>query len=171
MITSSPLEKALPGRENAKDWLTLKIVECLSVPMDEDTAKKLASYNEAYNAICQWEEDEEDNYSKEAEPLNSSFSIDTAKEWTKKMKNADGTQGPHWTLEQAKQIMAQRKIGLDPVQFWVTLNMIYSDYSPVAKKHGLGGSLDFYADMAKAFLTDKDAKPDKLARYYENIVQ
>lgn len=171
MITSSPLEKALPGRENAKDWLTLKIVECLSVPMDEETSKKLASYNEAYNAICQWEEDEGENYSRDAEDTASTFSMDTARAWTQKMKNADGTQGPHWTLEQAKQIMAQRKIGLDPVQFWVTLNMIYSDYSPVAKKHGLGGSLDFYADMAKAFLDDKDAKPNKLSRYYENIVQ
>lgn len=171
MIASSPLEKALPGRENAKDWLTLKIVECLSVPMDEETSKKLASYNEAYNAICQWEEDEGGNYSRAAEDTASTFSMDTARAWTKKMKNADGTQGPHWTLEQAKQIMAQRKIGLDPVQFWVALNMIYSDYSPVAKKHGLGGSLDFYADLAKAFLDDKDAKPNKLARYYENIVQ
>lgn len=167
MITSSPLEKALPGRENAKDWLTLKIVECLSTPMDEETAKKLASYNEAYNAICQWEED---NDTETVSDTSSAFSLDTARAWTKKMKNEDGTQGPHWTLEQAKQIMAQRKIGLDPVQFWVTLNMIYSDYSPVAKKHGLGGSLDFYADMAKAFLTDKDAKPEKLARYYDAIV-
>lgn len=170
MITSSPLEKALPGRENAKDWLILKIVECLSVPMDEETAKKLASYNEAYNAICQWEEDEGEKYSRDAEDTASTFSMDTARAWTKKMKNADGTQGPHWTLEQVKQIMAQRKIGLDPVQFWVTLNMIYSDYSPVAKKHGLGGSLDFYADLAKAFLNDKDAKPEKLARYYDAIV-
>ena len=97
--------------------------------------------------------------------------METAKEWTKHMQNEDGTSGPHWTLEQAKHIMAQRKIGLDPVQFWVTLNMIYSDFSPVAKKHGLGGSLEFYTDMAKAFLTDKDAKPDKLSRYYEYIVQ
>ena len=170
MITSSPLEKALPGRENAKDWLTLKIVECLSVPMDEESAQKLSSYNNAYNAICQWEEDESNDI-KSVSNDSSSFSLDTAQAWTKKMKNADGTQGPHWTLEQAKQIMAQRKIGLDPIQFWVTLNMIYSDYSPVAKKHGLGGSLDFYADLAKAFLDDKDAKPNKLARYYENIVQ
>lgn len=170
MITSSPLEKALPGRENAKDWLTLKIVECLSVPMDEDVAKKLSSYNNAYNAICQWEE-EEDHDTKDISDTGSAFSLDTARAWTKKMKNADGTQGPHWTLEQAKQIMAQRKIGLDPVQFWVTLCMVYSDFSPVAKKHGLGGSLDFYADMAQAFLTDKDAKPNKLSRYYENIVQ
>lgn len=170
MITSSPLEKALPGRENAKDWLTLKIVECLSVPMDEDVAKKLSSYNNAYNAICQWEEDEANDI-KSVSNDSSSFSLDTAQAWTKKMKNEDGTQGPHWTLEQAKQIMAQRKIGLDPVQFWVTLNMIYSDFSPVAKKHGLGGSLEFYTDMAKAFLTDKDAKPDKISRYYEYIVQ
>ena len=170
MITSSPLEKALPGRENAKDWLTLKIVECLSVPMDEESAQKLSSYNNAYNAICQWEEDESNDI-KSVSNDSSSFSLDTAQAWTKKMKNEDGTQGPHWTLEQAKQIMAQRKIGLDPVQFWVTLNMIYSDFSPVAKKHGLGGSLEFYTDMAKAFLTDKDAKPDKLSRYYEYIVQ
>lgn len=170
MITSSPLEKALPGRENAKDWLTLKIVECLSVPMDEESAQKLSSYNNAYNAICQWEEDESNDI-KSVSNDSSSFSLDTAQAWTKKMKNEDGTQGPHWTLEQAKQIMAQRKIGLDPVQFWVTLNMIYSDFSPVAKKHGLGGSLEFYTDMAKAFLTDKDAKPDKISRYYEYIVQ
>ena len=31
-----------------------------------------------------------------------------------------------------------------------------SDFSPVAKKHGVGGNLDFYVDMAKAFLNDKD---------------
>ena len=170
MITSSPLEKALPGRENAKDWLTLKIVECLSVPMDEASAQKLSSYNNAYNAICQWEEDEANDI-KSVSNDSSSFSLDTAQAWTKKMKNEDGTQGPHWTLEQAKQIMAQRKIGLDPVQFWVTLNMIYSDFSPVAKKHGLGGSLELNTAMAKALLPDKDAKPDKLSRYYEYIVQ
>lgn len=170
MITSSPLEKALPGRENAKDWLTLKIVECLSVPMDEESAQKLSSYNNAYNAICQWEEDESNDI-KSVSNDSSSFSLDTAQAWTKKMKNEDGTQGPHWTLEQAKQIMAQRKIGLDPIQFWTAINMIYSDFSPVAKKHGLGGSLEFYTDMAKAFLTDKDAKPDKISRYYEYIVQ
>lgn len=171
MISSSPLEQALPGRENAKDWLTLKIVECLSVPMGEETSKKLASYNEAYNAICQWEEDEGENYRKDAEDTASTFSMDTARAWTKKMKNADGTQGPHWTLEQAKQIMAQRKIGYPPQCFWVILNSIYSDYSTVAKKHGLGGSLDFYVDMAKSWLDDKDAVPDKINSYYNYIVK
>ena len=49
--------------------------------------------------------------------------------------------------------------------------MIYSDYVKVAKKHGVGDKIDFYADMAKSFLCDKDAPKDKLARYYEYIVR
>lgn len=53
----------------------------------------------------------------------------------------------------------------------MALNLIYSDFSPVAKKHGLGGSLDFYVDMAKAFMNDKDAAPGKLSNYYNSIVK
>lgn len=171
MITSDVLAQALPGRENAKDWLTMKIVECMANPMDEQIAGKLNTYNGAYNAICQWDEDEDIHDTRSGSDTGSGFSVDNAQEWVKKMDNADGTKGPHWTMEQAKQIMAQRKIGLDPLKYWVTLNMIYSDYSPVAKKHGLGGNLDFYADMAKAFLEDKDAQPEKLALYYKYIVK
>lgn len=169
MISSSPLEQALPGRENAKDWLTMKIVECLAEPMDERTAEKLSNYNNAYNAVCQWSENSYSSASKQS-GSSSEISEETAKEWTNKMQNEDGTQGPHWTLEQAKQIMAQRKIGYPPQCFWVILNSIYSDYSTVAKKHGLGGSLDFYVDMAKSWLDDKDAGPDKIAKYYQYVV-
>lgn len=169
MITSDVLAQALPGRENAKDWLTMKIVECMASPMDEQTAGKLNAYNGAYNAICQWSEDEQPK--KKAAPSSGIMSLETAKEWTKHMQNEDGTTGPHWTLEQAKQIMAQRKIGYPPQCFWVILNSIYSDYSTVAKKHGLGGSLDFYVDMAKSWLDDKDAVPDKINSYYNYIVK
>lgn len=99
------------------------------------------------------------------------FTKEMADEWSKHMDNEDGTRGAHWTLEQAKQVMAQHGIECDPAQFWVALNMIYSDYVKVAKKHGVGDKIDFYADMAKSFLCDKDAPEDKLARYYEYIVR
>ncbi len=55
--------------------------------------------------------------------------------------------------------------------FWVTMNMMYSDYSPVAEKFNVSKP-EFYAEMAKAFLFDKDG-PDpreKLAAYYDGIV-
>ena len=48
------------------------------------------------------------------------------------------------------------------------MNMMYSDYCRVAEKVG-ASSLDFYAYMAKAFLDDRDAAPNKLARYYHGF--
>lgn len=95
----------------------------------------------------------------------------TAREWTSKMENEDGTKGPHWNMEQIKKVMEQRNMIGDPVEFWVAMNMMYSDYCKVAKKLGVN-SVDFYAEMAKAFLEDKDTGvPDKLTAYYENIVK
>ena len=162
------LEKALPGRQNAKDWLTLKIVECLSQPMDENVAAKLNAYNSAYNAVCQWSEEPRPA---KKDVSDKTFTLDVAEEWASKLQNEDGSSGPHWTMEQAKRIMAQRNLSLDPTEFWIAINLIYSDFSPVAKKHGVGGNLDFYVDMAKAFLNDKDAGPNKIARYYECVVK
>lgn len=95
---------------------------------------------------------------------------DIAEAWVAKMENSDGSTGAHWTMEQTKQIQSQKGIGLDPIKFWVTMNMMYSDYFMAAEKAGVG-SVDFYADMAKAFLTDKDAQPDKLDRYYCAVVK
>lgn len=95
---------------------------------------------------------------------------ETAEEWVRQMKNEDGTTGPHWTMEQTKQVQSQKGIDCDPVEFWAAMNMIYSDYSKVAKKLNIN-SAEFYACMAEAFLDDKDAQPDKLARYYQFIVK
>lgn len=95
---------------------------------------------------------------------------EAAKEWTQHMENADGTKGPHWSMDQTKQVTAQKNIAEDPLDFWVAINMMYSDYCVMAKKHNVN-TVDFYVDMAKAFLDDKDAKPDKLGRYYHAVVE
>lgn len=102
----------------------------------------------------------------EAQPLTK----EKAMEWVKGMKNEDGTQGPHWTIEQTNQVKAQKGIDADPTEFYVAMNMMYSDYCKAAKKLGVNEA-DFYACMAEAFLDDKDAQPDKLARYYACIVK
>ena len=94
-----------------------------------------------------------------------------AKEWTAMMENEDGTKGPHWSMEQVKKVIEQRGMPGDPVEIWVAMNMMYSDYCKVAKKLGVN-TMDFYAEMARAFLDDKDAGvPDKLTAYYEYIVK
>lgn len=174
MLTSGVLDRAMPGVENAKDWLTLKIVECRSEPMDFRTAEHLGVYNAAYNALCQWEEEEKKPQEPEQEKAKDAgkvFTMEKARVWTKAMKNADGSQGPHWDMNQAKQIMTQRGIECDPTQFWAAINMIYSDYCGVAKKYNLGDKIDFYAELARAFLDDPDAQEDKLAKYYQFVVK
>ena len=99
------------------------------------------------------------------------FDERTAREWVSKMENEDGTRGPHWTMDQTTKVMEQRGIKEDPVKFYAVLNMMYSDFCEVAKKVN-ANSMDFYAEMAKAFLKDKDVgAQDKLAAYYEYIVK
>lgn len=94
----------------------------------------------------------------------------TAEEWTRHMRNEDGTKGPHWNMEQAKQIMQQNGIECDPAEFYAALNMMYSDYCKVAKEFNVNESA-YYAKLAKAFLDDKDAGDGKLLRYYECVVK
>lgn len=91
-----------------------------------------------------------------------------AKDWLGKMQNADGTTGAHWNFEAASRLMVQRGIDCDPIDFWLTLNMMHSDYSKVAKAYSADNP-NFYADLAAAFLCDEDAVEDKLVQYWEHI--
>lgn len=94
-----------------------------------------------------------------------------AERWMQGLQNADGSKGPHWTLEQVKQVLKQKGITEDPVKMWVAMNAEYSDRSEINKKHGVT-SADYYADSAMAFwLKDKDAVEDKLAAYYAAVVR
>lgn len=95
---------------------------------------------------------------------------ETAMEWTGDMVNADGTTGPHWSMEQVRQVMEQRGIDCDPLEFYAVLNAVYSDYCAVAKRHGVNKP-EFYIDMAKAWIDDQDAAKGKAARYFHYIVK
>lgn len=104
------------------------------------------------------------------------FTHDDAAAWCALMKNDDGTTGGHWTVDQTTPLAAMAGVsfgdGLSPSDWNVALNMIYSDYFKVAEKHGTN-KLDWYADMAKAFLFDRDGggPEKKLSKYYNNVVK
>lgn len=94
-----------------------------------------------------------------------------AEKWVRGMKNADGSTGEHWTMDEASEIMRRHGYNCNPVKSWVAINAVYSDLCDTAQRHGVDNE-DFYADMAKSFwLCDKDAVEDKLAAYYENVVR
>lgn len=93
-----------------------------------------------------------------------------AHEWMQDVHNEDGTKGAHWTLDQTKQVMMQKGVKADELDFWVVMNSLYADYCSVLKKHNVN-TIDFYVDMACAWLNDKDAVAGKTAKYFEYIVE
>lgn len=105
-----------------------------------------------------------------SEKAEKVFDESTAREWARTMKNADGSRGAHWTMDQTTQVMRQYNINCDPVEFYAVMNSIYSDYSAVLKKFG-ANSVEVYANLAKAWLEDEDAVPNKLEAYYNCIVK
>lgn len=98
------------------------------------------------------------------------FTEDDAKAWTARMENTDGTTGPHWPMAQTTAVMVSRGYHYDPAVWYAAMNMVYSDYFSVAKKHGVN-TVEFFADMAEAFLGDKDADgpEEKISAYYHCI--
>lgn len=104
------------------------------------------------------------------------FSHKDMETWKSMMKNEDGTRGEHFRKEQVKHACQQAGIDCEEFGedvFCLAMNMMYSDYCKVAKKYGVDMP-EYYADLAKAFLRDKDfdGKPEeKLYLYYKAIVE
>lgn len=93
-----------------------------------------------------------------------------AEEWTRHMKNADGSRGEHWSYEQTEQVRKQHGFDCNPTAFYAAMNMAYSDYYNTAKEFGLNNA-DFYANIACDFLDDEDAVSNKIAVYRECIAK
>ena len=106
------------------------------------------------------------------EPDAAAFDRETAMHWAEHMQNADGSTGPHWTMGQTDAVANITGVSVKSCVWWAAMNMMYSDYYGVAAKYGLDRP-EFYADLAKAFLMDKDAggPEEKMAGYYYGVVK
>lgn len=98
------------------------------------------------------------------------FNRQMAEKWVAEMRNADGTRGPHISMEKAKEVMKQYNVDCDPLEFYVVINSLYSDYDQALKKNN-ASTLEIYACLAKAWIEDQDAVPNKLAAYYTYVVK
>lgn len=95
---------------------------------------------------------------------------DDATAWVNDMMNEDGTKGPHWSTGETSSF--KRSVDVSDNVWNAAMNMMYSDYYKVAEKHGVNRP-EFYADLAEAFLNDKDAGSGeaKMAQYYYGVVK
>lgn len=83
--------------------------------------------------------------------------------------DSDRPNGMKWTAEQAYTIGNDMNVDWDKFSKWdwfVVLNMMYSDYYKTAKKFEHQDETEFFASLACDWLCDSDAPKDKLYRYY-----
>lgn len=135
---------------------------CMAEPV---CSRSVGSCTMLMDALCK-----ADKITMESEA--STFTEDDARRWTEHMENDDGSMGAHWTLEQTTAVANSIGVHVDPWIWFAALNMEYSDNFEVAQKYGLDRP-EYYADLAKAFLFDKDGGgPEaKIAGYYHGIVE
>ncbi len=102
------------------------------------------------------------------------LTMEMATEWVDGMKNSDPEhpKGAKWTMEQTKPFAVKHGFTTPEKQteFWAVMNMMYSDYCEAAKKHGVS-TTEFYADMARAWMNDKDSVQNKTVAYIECVTK
>lgn len=98
------------------------------------------------------------------------FNEEQARKAVNKMENEDGTRGPHWSIEETTSLANQFGISLNNrfnrYDWFVALNMIYSDYYKVLVNITNSNTPKHYVEFAKAWLNDKDIDEGKMWYYY-----
>lgn len=75
--------------------------------------------------------------------------------------------GEHWSYEETENVRNKYDYDdLEPLDFYVTMNMAYSDFKEV-----FDDDLDLYAKFSKSFIDDKDAVEGKLYYYFSLMLK
>lgn len=98
------------------------------------------------------------------------FNEEHARKAVSKMENEDGSRGQHWSIEETTALANQHGIRLDDkfnkYDWYVALNMVYSDYYKVIINIANSNSSKFFVELAKAWICDRDVDEGKMWYYY-----
>lgn len=177
----------------SRAWIKAQIEHELERGNTPDAVRDLAALVTVHNYLCDQEGADMRQYGRRYDPNrmhmprgesrdmqrghaedaeDGKLTREEAEKWVKGMKSEDGKNGPRWSFDQINQYAGNFGIQGEEnvIEFFAVMNALASDYGKVARKHGVD-KVDFYADMAKAFMHDKDAVPDKVRVYYECIAK
>jgi len=102
------------------------------------------------------------------------FNEEYAHKAVSKMENEDGTRGPHWSIDETTALANQYGISLNTkfnrFDWFVALNMVYSDYYKVIVSATNSNNVKHFIEFAKAWINDKDIDEGKMWYYYVYIM-
>lgn len=98
------------------------------------------------------------------------FNEEYALKAVSKMENEDGSHGPHWSLEETTSVAKQYGVSFtekfNRFDWFVALNMVYSDYYKVIVSITNSANIKNFVEFTKAWLNDKDVEEGKMWYYY-----
>ena len=74
--------------------------------------------------------------------------------------------GQYWTYSQVMDLVKSKGITGDWINWYLVMNMVYTDFCGTAKAYGMQNDTEFYYHLAKDFIEDPDAKPMKVEKYF-----
>lgn len=101
-------------------------------------------------------------YILQLEDITYRISEEKAKEIVKAMR----PYGEKWDFDKVKELVEYNGIENYFVEYYLVLNMAYNDYYDLAKSVDKENDTNFYFQLAKNFINDRDAKPHKVAKYF-----
>lgn len=162
---------------NIRDYQDKRRIGFESVTDDEDGGADMRQYGRRYDpdrqsARMHYGKQEQGHHQMGyAEGDEEHLTAEEAEEWVRGMKPEDGKKGGRWELQDIRRYAENYGVMPDEVvEFYAVLNALATDYGKVAKKFGVD-RMEYWAEMAKAFMHDKDAKPGKVKLYYECIAK
>lgn len=94
------------------------------------------------------------------------FNEEHARKAVSKMENEDGTRGPHWSVEETTALASQYGINLgsrfNRYDWFVALNMVYSDYYKVIISMTNSNSTKHFVELADEEMAKCQTLLDKL---------
>ena len=85
-----------------------------------------------------------------------------AGEWIRSMRPF----GMRWSFEQTNEVLKENKLEIDKIDFWAMMNAMYNDYHDIFQDN-----TETYIRLAKDFICDEDAEPNKTYIYWKNIAK
>lgn len=145
-------------------------------PNDRQNVTDMRQYNRTRSMIGEGGEKQQHQQGMigfgEQDKHGKKLTKEKAEKWVKHMRS-DDRKGEMWSMEDAKELAKAYDIteGQELIDFYAAINMMYSDYSAVAKEWGVDDE-EYYAALACAFLYDRDGKQpsEKIATYYKCVV-
>ena len=162
---------------NIRDYQDKRQIGFESVTDDEDGGADMRQYGRRYDpdrqsARMHYGKQEQGHHQMGyAEGDEEHLTAEEAEEWVRGMVSEDGKKGGRWELQDIRRYAENYGVKPDEVvEFYAVLNALATDYGKVAKKFGVD-RMEYWAEMAKAFMHDKDAQPGKVKLYYECIAK